>query len=838
MPKLLSILFMAMVILSNTVAGSAGKDVELQVIDQKPLVDGKLDDDCWKNAKWYKGFSPVNPQGQKAADTEFAILYNNHILYLGIVCHEEKGEKTISKKREADGAVHADDSVEFMLITSEDLPPDENLLSYMHFIINSAGQKYDAIRSSGLADKSWDAGWKVKTRVAEDRWTAEIAIDCASLDITSKSLTWHFNICRSKPGKKYASWANISDFHQKRNYPLLTGIPKEILNNYFTFSDISLEQDNGLVKLKTNITNNGIYTGKAVFNLITISDRQNPESYSYDFETESPGQTPVLIPTKIEKSGTYRIFGIIKDDNGKILKTVTRTLAIAISPLKIAITAPCYRDNIYHTGKLNTIDFTADVDLRNHKSYTLKATLTSHKDNNVVSEAVISVANRQKTDFRLPVKELGTGEYDLQVVLLQDNKKIAESRRTLRKLPEAPGDEVRIDRENNIVVNGKKFFPWGFMGARADKHSYLSKAGFNTVQSYTFENKDIEDARKELDEWHRAGIKVILYPYYKTFFKGGHFTGPNAPGISSDELELLKNRVEALKSHPAILAWYLCDEPRGAKKIEALKKVYELLREVDPYHPCVVLNNSVDGCLDIQDAGDILYPDIYPNFKEKGGSVSSLSVISNSVKAIYRGSGGFKPVIFAAQTFDYGAYYSPELYRAPDYEEVRGMIYLAIVSNIKGLVNFKIGEHDWREKGFSEKSAGIYATKSLSTGMLEGLGPEIGFLTGVFTASPSTIKVEVKSKDILFMTRTTEKGGLYIICVNQSDKTVHTEISVLDNGIERLNVFPEGREVVLENNKFHDGFAPYEAHVYTTDSKLPGIKTVREIKNIISGAKD
>jgi len=836
MLKLLLTLLMSISILSNMIADSAGENVKLQIIKQKPVIDGKLNDFCWQNAKWYKGLFPINKKGNKAVDTEFALLYKDNILYIGVICNEKIGEKIVSKKRKRDGSVYSDDSIEFMLITHQDLPPDEKLLEYMHFIVNSDGQKYDAVRSCGFANKTWNANWKAKTKVYKNKWTLEVAIDCTSFDIKSKSPAWHFNICRSKPGQKYASWAKVNSFHQKRDYPLLTNIPKKLLNSCFTFSDISFEQNNGLVKLKTNITNNGTYAGEAVFKLVTLSDKKEIQNYSYNFKTSPEKQNSILISTKIKKSGTYRIFGIIKDNNEKVLRTITKTLIIAISPLKVKIITPSYRNNIYHTQKLSNIELLATLNLRKNKTYKLTATLTSNLNKNVVSKVSVPCENNKRLKISLPVKNIKSGTYNLHIALIENSKRIAESKHIIKKLAQASGTEVRIDRQNNIIVNGEKFFPWGFMGARANKHSYLKTAGFNTIQSYSFEMMDIESAKAELNKWHKAGIKVILYPYYKTIFKAGHFVGSSAPGISSEGLKQIRTRVKALMSHPAILGWYLCDEPRGPKKIKALEQVYNLLRKIDPYHPCFVLNNSVDGCLDIQNASDILYPDIYPNFKEQGASVSPLSIISNSIKAIYRGSKNYKPVILAAQTFDYGAYHSPELYRAPSYDEVRSMVYLAIISKTKGLVNFKIGDADWRQKGWPAKSAGIYATKSLSIGILEGLGPEINTLAKVFLAPKSKTKVKIKHKDILFMTRETKKGDLYIICVNKSSKQINAEIGISSSKIKKLNVFPEARSVIVQNNKFRDSFAPYEAHVYTTDFQLPAIKTVKNIKQIINSA--
>jgi hypothetical protein len=822
------------IVLSANLSGQINRNVKLQTIEHSPIIDGQLDDACWQKAKWNKGLLALNRQGNAATDTEFAVLYKNNILYIGGICREKKGEKIISRKRTRDGSVYSDDCVEFMLLPCKDLPPDEKLIEYMHFAVNSASQKYDALRSCGIANKKWNASWKAKTKIYKNKWTIEIAINCASLKLKSHDPSWRFNFCRSKPGHKYASWAKVNSYHQKKNYPLLENIPKELYKNCVQISKISFVQKNGNVNLKTDITNNGTYSGKATLDIITISPDKIPQKYSTDFKTIPEKQSSISLPVKVKKSGVYRVRGIIRDNKGKIFRIISRKVSISISPLKIKIIAPCYRNNIYSTQKLANIEALAQIECRTNSTSKLFAELTAVNSGKVISSVCRLLNKQRKIKISIPAQGLAIGTYKLNISLISKGKKLAKSNHIIKVLPKAPGAEVRIDKDLNIVVNGVKFFPWGFMGARANKHTYLKNAGFNTIQSYAFELKNIESARKSLDLWHKSGIKVILYPYYKTFFRAGHFIGPSAPGISPNELEQLKKRVKALMSHPAILGWYLCDEPRGPKKIHALEQIYKLLREIDPYHPCFVLNNSAEGCLDIKNTGDVFYPDVYPNFKKKGNSVAPLSLVSNSVNAIYRGSNYSKPVIFCAQTFDYGAYRSPELYRAPTYEEVRCMIYLALVSNAKGIVSFKIGDSNWRERGWPAKSAGIYATSSLGTGLLEGLGKEIEYLGNVFTASKANLNIKVNNKDILYQAKRTESGKLFIICVNKTAKTIKADISIQGFKKKKLNVFPENRSILVKNAGFKDKFEPYEVHIYTTDFNMPQIKTIADVQKLIS----
>lgn len=51
-------------------------------------------------------------------------------------------------------------------------------------------------------------------------------------------------------------------------------------------------------------------------------------------------------------------------------------------------------------------------------------------------------------------------------------------------------------------------------------------------------------------------------------------------------MQLLRDEIRALKDHPAILSWYVADEPEGQGiSAETLEEIYDVIRAEDPYHP-------------------------------------------------------------------------------------------------------------------------------------------------------------------------------------------------------------------------------------------------------------
>ena len=84
-------------------------------------------------------------------------------------------------------------------------------------------------------------------------------------------------------------------------------------------------------------------------------------------------------------------------------------------------------------------------------------------------------------------------------------------------------------------------------------------------------------------------------------------------------IELLQ--VEQFRNHPAILSWYIADEPDGAGSSEGqpigipvadVRAAYELVRSLDPYHPVSLVLNCKYSAPLYADATDILMVDPYP----------------------------------------------------------------------------------------------------------------------------------------------------------------------------------------------------------------------------------
>jgi len=186
-----------------------------------PVIDGKLDDPCWRDAAEctasYEYFKS-NPGPGKLRNS-FRIVYDNRGLYLAVI-HYEPNTKAIRKNitnRDNPG-LWTDDCAEFYI------DPQAQGIGFCKFTVNAFGTVSDELRLDGNVTRpDWDAvGAVVRTRIESDRWTIECFFPWEDLGARAKpGDIWMFCHVRyawpggkfvgttSSPGGNYASTGNF-----------------------------------------------------------------------------------------------------------------------------------------------------------------------------------------------------------------------------------------------------------------------------------------------------------------------------------------------------------------------------------------------------------------------------------------------------------------------------------------------------------------------------------------------------------------------------------------------------------------------------------------------------
>ncbi|MFN7981910.1 MAG: DUF5916 domain-containing protein [Vicinamibacterales bacterium] len=183
-----------------------------------PVIDGALTDEAWKQAKVISGFTQTEPaEGQPASEkTEVRILYDDKALYVGVMCFDSDPAHIVSSDARRDSALSGQDSFQLIFDTYHDKQ------NGFIFGTTPVGMQYDAqVRnegeqqstgaptlgrtgggSGGGLNVNWDGAWEVKTKVAEDGWSAEFIIPLRTLRYGPPPQLWGLNFARSIERKR------------------------------------------------------------------------------------------------------------------------------------------------------------------------------------------------------------------------------------------------------------------------------------------------------------------------------------------------------------------------------------------------------------------------------------------------------------------------------------------------------------------------------------------------------------------------------------------------------------------------------------------------------------
>ena len=187
-------------------------------IKKPPVIDGKLNDEAWKNATFthlYDFLASTKEARVKAdPDTTFAISADEKQLYVAFRCQDTNVSKLANSITTRDGKLWNGDNVEIFL--NFDRPGH----AFRRVMLGASGALFDAAYLQyGLKEHRWFniKGLAGATSIHADHWTGEIAIPFAGLAMKPNVTgNWQINICRSSQTKKgaryyFSSWGVLKE---------------------------------------------------------------------------------------------------------------------------------------------------------------------------------------------------------------------------------------------------------------------------------------------------------------------------------------------------------------------------------------------------------------------------------------------------------------------------------------------------------------------------------------------------------------------------------------------------------------------------------------------------
>ena len=147
-----------------------------RLIKDKPVIDGHLNDECWKTGEWTGNYTQWTPkEGAKPSQqTQFKILYDEKYLYVAIKCFDNEPDK-ISRK-----AGKRDEILGDVVGITFDSYHDHR--TGFEFDVTSTGQKIDLmVTNPNNPEFNWNAVWSAKAAIEDSAWCVEMQIPFSQL---------------------------------------------------------------------------------------------------------------------------------------------------------------------------------------------------------------------------------------------------------------------------------------------------------------------------------------------------------------------------------------------------------------------------------------------------------------------------------------------------------------------------------------------------------------------------------------------------------------------------------------------------------------------------------
>jgi len=362
-------------------------------------------------------------------------------------------------------------------------------------------------------------------------------------------------------------------------------------------------------------------------------------------------------------------------------------------------------------------------------------------------------------------------------------------------------NEVKTDRfTGGLIVNKRQFFPFGFY-CYSPVYPTLPEEevvrGFNMMSPYQkVMPETINERITYMDRCAELGMKVH---YNLLSVSGGGGVGSRIDNLNDEEKRTrLITEIKTFMDHPALLAWYISDEPNGNKiSPEQLEDVYTTIKEYDPWHPVsIVFMAPFLASKKYIDAMDIVMADPYPipDFP-----VTMVGNVASQLKAEFNGK---RPVWIVPQVFGGGELWS----REPTLQEIRSMTWQSIIEGATGIQYFiRQGLNFFPKSGAAWSECGRIAV-------------EIAELTPWLLSDEESIAVESLSQNIIVSSRL-HNDQLLIMAVNKKNEPVNTVIRIKGSINAKASLLFENRSLPVRSGVINDQLAPFGSQVYLISIK-------------------
>ena len=405
------------------------------------------------------------------------------------------------------------------------------------------------------------------------------------------------------------------------------------------------------------------------------------------------------------------------------------------------------------------------------------------------------------TTVPFPMKLLREGQNEITVSFYEDDKWI-DSRKVWVTIMPHRENAVKIDRATGgLSVDSMPMLPFGF-------YTYFpvyptlpeeeAVKGFNLMSPYqSIERKTLKDRKAYMNRCADLGIRVN-YNLCSVTGGGGIGSSGSVSLSTQKKREMLRKEVEMFRDHPALLAWYIADDPDGNNLLpDSLKEMYKLIKELDPYHPVSLVLNSPRNAAAFSDVMDIVMTDPYPIPQ---GRLLEVKEYTDIVKKAFWLQ---KPVWVVPQAFGGNDWWL----REPTPKEARAMTYLAVIHGATGIQYFiRNGLNSFPKSTATWDACGALALE------IAELTPDI--------LSPHPAPVLIPDAPEIHAKAWNRAGLVTVALVNEKNEPLNFKLKMEDIDISiPADVMFENRKINIENGLIDDMIDGYGTRVYRFDAR-------------------
>ena len=429
-----------------------------------------------------------------------------------------------------------------------------------------------------------------------------------------------------------------------------------------------------------------------------------------------------------------------------------------------------------------------------------------------------------KTDAQVSVPialaKLPPGRVPLELTLARGGERLFGMAYGLLVAAPNPNGVVIDNRSRTLIVDGLPYCPQSCYADMRTVDSVIETEpvfGFNTIAPYLSTNlKERQDRTRVqamLDRCAQVGLKVQLAVH-----------GVSRPPHTDEKWQWLKAEIEAFRNHPALLAYYLADEPElGWAKPEDCELAYNKIKELDPWHPVTMVFCQSAAAARYARGMDVCMTDPYPI------PHAPVTNVAEFCDRINRDLGEMLPLWVVPQAFGGGEWWK----REPSRQEERVMTYLALIHGATGIQYFIR-----RPPAVNPNSPDLWSECRRLMFELGQLTPALAGeriwndqLRGV---TPEGVTGAPQLPEGLQAAAFKERGALTVLCANVKNQPTTLALALPVKWTGAAEVMFENRTVPVAEGKLADMIDAMSTRVYRLQVEPPPANLVElDPKNLI-----